>query len=406
MDVPYRKSLIVAVEYSQYKSIRALSRQIEELLGQDFQSPDIEQLAFAISEQKIPFTLVTHELATLRSKAINEAVAKGDMAAVEYTQDGFNQLEDTLANLHIQHYLKDLERRNHLRIQHINALSEKNLLVHFEAHLLWMQDVVKAVLSNNPELLPEGNPLICAFGQWLYGDAQEIIRDTSHRKHIEQLHCKLHNTTAAIAREFKPVRNNLRMHGLIKRTEFLSLDLGSEISLINNMILVSTFNKDPLTGLLSRRSMDKVLINQMEISKATETPFCVIMCDLDHFKLLNDDNGHLAGDAALKFFAQRMVEQFRRSDLIFRFGGEEFLIVLPSTSYQQAYNRAESLRASLQQVPFSFEDEELALAASFGVVEITPDQYRYIDKHAIQDVIQEADCRLYQAKATGRNCVM
>ena len=406
MDVPYRHSPSVVVDSSHQESIQQLARKIETLLGQDFQSPDIKQLAFAISEQKIPFTLITHELALLRTKAINAAVVKVDMAAVERTQNEFNQLEDTFASLYIQHYLKDLERRNHLRIQHINALSEKNLLVHFEAHLLWMQNLVKAVLSNSPELLPEANPQRCAFGQWLYGEGQDIIRDSSHRKHIEELHQKLHSTSTAIAKELHSVRNNLRMHALIKRTEFLSLEMGSEISLINNMILVSTYNKDPLTGLLSRRSMDKVLINQMEISKATETAFCVVMCDLDNFKLLNDEKGHLAGDAALKFFAQRMVEQLRRSDLIFRFGGEEFLIVLPSTCYQQAYNRAEYLRASMQSAPFCFDGERQTLTASFGVVEVTPEQYRYIDKHAINDVIHEADSRLYKAKATGRNCVI
>jgi diguanylate cyclase (GGDEF)-like protein len=406
MDVPYRQNQSVIADSSHQESIQQLARKIEVLLGQDFQSSNIKQLALAVSEQKIPFTLITHELALLRTKAINVAVINADMVAVERTQNEFNQLEDSFASLYIQHYLKDLETRNHLRIQHINALSEKNLLVHFEAHLLWMQDLVKAVLSNNPELLPESNPLCCEFGQWLYGEGQEIIRDSSHRKHIEELHQKLHGTSAAIAKELHPARNNLRMHALIKRTEFLSLDLGSEISLINNMILVSTYNKDPLTGLLSRRSMDKVLINQMEISKATETSFCVVMCDLDNFKLLNDDKGHLVGDAALKFFAQRMIEQLRRSDLIFRFGGEEFLIVLPSTSYQQAYNRAESLRASLQSAPFCFEGEQQILTASFGVVEIAPEQYRYIDKHAINDVIHEADSRLYKAKATGRNCVV
>lgn len=406
MDVPYRFSQSEKVIDLHNESIKELAHKIEVLLGHDFQSPDIKQLAFAVSEQKIPFTLITNELALLRTQAINIAVANADMLAVKVTQNEYDQLEDTFANLYIQHYLRDLDKRNHLRIQHINALSEKNLLVYFEAHLLWMQALIEAVLDDDPDLLPEADPLCCEFGQWLHGEGQDIIRDSSHRKHIQELHKKLHDTSAAIARELQHTRNNMRMHALVKRTEFLSLDLGSEISLINNMILVSTFNKDPLTGLLSRRSMDKVLINQMEISKATESAFCVVMCDLDNFKLLNDDKGHLAGDAALKFFAQRLVEQLRRSDLIFRFGGEEFLIVLPSTSYQRAFNRAETLRASLQSAPFCFEGEQQALTASFGVVEITPEQYRYIDKHAIHDVIHKADSRLYKAKATGRNCVV
>lgn len=406
MDVPYRLKLSAEADNSHPETIKALALKIEALLGHDFQSPDIKQLAYAISEHKIPFTLITNELALLRTHAINAAAAKADMVALKTIQSEFNQLEDTFAELYIHHYLNDLDKRNHLRIQHINALSEKNLLVHFEAHLYWMQALVKAVSSNDPDLLPESNPLHCEFGQWLHGEAQEIIRDSSHRKHIEELHHKLHGTSEAIARELQQVRDNMRMHALIKRTEFLSLDLGSEISLINNMILVSSFNKDPLTGLLSRRSMDKVLINQMEISKATETSFCVIMCDLDHFKQLNDDRGHLVGDAALKFFAQRMVDQLRRSDLIFRFGGEEFLIVLPSTGFQQAYNRAEALRVSLQSDPFYFEGKHQALTASFGVVEVTPEQYRYIDKHAINDVIHQADNRLYKAKAAGRNRVI
>jgi diguanylate cyclase (GGDEF)-like protein len=200
-------------------------------------------------------------------------------------------------------------------------------------------------------------------------------------------------------------RASAAIYGLMKKAETYSLELGSEISLLNNVVIMSVYNKDPLTGFLSRRFMERVMLNQMEIARATEAAFSLIMFDLDHFKQINDSHGHQTGDRMLEHVAAIVRSSLRQSDLVFRYGGEEFLIVLPSTKVQQARQLAEKLRQRIAQSPLPG-DEALPITASFGVLQIVPDNYKMVDMMLVRELIGECDTRLYSAKERGRNCVV
>ena len=219
------------------------------------------------------------------------------------------------------------------------------------------------------------------------------------------LHRELHALLDDMISSLGERRRNRHLYALLKRAELISLDLGNEIAMINNMVIMSSYNKDPLTGLLSRRSLDKVMLNQLEIARATESNFCVIMCDLDHFKKLNDKYGHLAGDEALRHFAELARRRLRQSDLIFRYGGEEFLILLPSSSRDQALTLAERIRHDLSAASWPIDGNTISISASFGVVEVSSSDYPFIDAEVVRDILREADNRLYCAKERGRNRV-
>ncbi len=161
-------------------------------------------------------------------------------------------------------------------------------------------------------------------------------------------------------------------------------------------------SRDSLTRLLNHRAIFERLAEELARAARRGQTVSVILCDFDHFKAVNDTHGHLAGDAVLRAAAQLFRQLLRASDALGRYGGEEFLVVLPETGLEAGIHTAERLRHALekQSVPLA-SGAKVTITASFGVAcgaEVvgspTPDA-----------LVALADMRLYQAKAAGRNCV-
>jgi diguanylate cyclase (GGDEF)-like protein len=157
---------------------------------------------------------------------------------------------------------------------------------------------------------------------------------------------------------------------------------------------------DALTGLLNRRAMEEALLAQMQRSRRTGEPFTVLMIDLDHFKTVNDRHGHAAGDRALKHTAAALKAELREVDAIGRFGGEEFLILMPGATVETALPVAERLRAALVIDASALEGATLLLSASIGIA-----QWREPAEEPSR-LLMRADAALYDAKLRGRDCVV
>ena len=157
--------------------------------------------------------------------------------------------------------------------------------------------------------------------------------------------------------------------------------------------------RDSLTGCFNRKHAMEVIDGELRRSRRSKQPLSLIMFDLDHFKEVNDHFGHLCGDAVLSAVGQRMHSVLRGSDLKCRYGGEEFLILLPDTTLAGARRVAEVLRQELETHPVRWNAEDVRVTASFGLTAITPGE---IDATAI---IGRADAALYRAKEHGRNRV-
>jgi len=152
---------------------------------------------------------------------------------------------------------------------------------------------------------------------------------------------------------------------------------------------------DVLTQLFNRRKLDQVLEAEMQRFKRYKQSFSVIILDLDHFKLVNDNHGHQAGDDVLIQTAQCLKSNIRLSDCAGRWGGEEFLIICAGTDSNGAKKIAEKLRTSIELLTFSF---PLQVTASFGIAQCA-------EKEALNQLIGRADQALYNAKSQGRNRV-
>ena len=157
--------------------------------------------------------------------------------------------------------------------------------------------------------------------------------------------------------------------------------------------------RDPLTGCVTRRHGMGIFQTELRRARRSQLPLSLIVFDLDHFKSINDRYGHLAGDAVLGAVGGRMNAVLRGSDLKCRYGGEEFLILLPDTPQQGAQRVAETLRREIESHSIQWNEETLRVTASFGITAITPGE---MDPHA---AIARADEALYLAKQEGRNCV-
>jgi diguanylate cyclase (GGDEF)-like protein len=155
--------------------------------------------------------------------------------------------------------------------------------------------------------------------------------------------------------------------------------------------------RDVLTGCFNRRHAMEVLDAELRRARRARGTFSVVMFDLDRFKAINDRFGHLCGDAVLAQVGHRMNAVLRSSDIKCRYGGEEFLLLLPDTPQPGACRVAEMLRHDLEQHPLHWNDQTIVITASFG---ITESQAAEDDPAAI---IGRADAALYQAKQAGRN---
>jgi diguanylate cyclase (GGDEF)-like protein len=153
---------------------------------------------------------------------------------------------------------------------------------------------------------------------------------------------------------------------------------------------------DPLTGAFNRRHMESRLLEAIQVSRRSRAPVSVLMIDIDHFKRINDEHGHEAGDAVLKRLVALLKQRSRTVDLLFRMGGEEFVVLLPATAEAAAVTHAEELRASIAEAPLL---EGRPVTVSIGVAELGSND-------TTVSWIKGADDALYAAKNAGRNQVV
>jgi diguanylate cyclase (GGDEF)-like protein len=157
--------------------------------------------------------------------------------------------------------------------------------------------------------------------------------------------------------------------------------------------------RDGLTGCFNRTHALEVIDTELRRARRSHQRLSVIMFDIDHFKAINDRYGHLCGDAVLAMVGRKMRDVLRGSDMKCRYGGEEFLVLLPETPVAGAEHVAETLRRELAETPVAWSGQVVELTASFGIAVALPSE---VESKAL---IARADGALYRAKNEGRNCI-
>ncbi|MBI3592107.1 MAG: GGDEF domain-containing protein [Nitrospirae bacterium] len=176
------------------------------------------------------------------------------------------------------------------------------------------------------------------------------------------------------------------------RTHLIVMDITEDIKLSTT---------DPLTGLYNRRFTNEVLMKEIERSKRLNKKFSIVICDLDDFKRLNDNYGHLSGDEVLRSIAKLMTENTRKLDIVGRYGGEEFVIIMPETARGISFHVSDRLRDKIEHKEITLSKRrKVKITASFGIATIPEDGM------SPDDLLITADDRLYKAKREGKNKVV
>ncbi len=158
--------------------------------------------------------------------------------------------------------------------------------------------------------------------------------------------------------------------------------------------------KDPLTDLFNRRYLDETFDRELARAARESYPVCVIMLDIDHFKKVNDTYGHEAGDFILKALAKTLSARNRRGDFVCRFGGEEFVVVMPNLAVDTAYKRAEDLRTALNSLYVPYGRFNLTITISMGIASYPANGENR------ESVLRAADRAMYAAKKAGRDHIL
>lgn len=167
---------------------------------------------------------------------------------------------------------------------------------------------------------------------------------------------------------------------------------------VNFTSAVESARHDPLTGMRNRATLDDELAREIKLSVRHNQDLSLVILDLDDFKVINDTYGHLAGDLVLKNVATTIRSLVRETDLVYRFGGEEFLTILSNTKLDGAKIMGERLRAALESSNQDYQNQRLKVTASIGIATLEPGD-------SLSSFLDRADQALYRAKAGGKNQV-
>jgi diguanylate cyclase (GGDEF)-like protein len=229
----------------------------------------------------------------------------------------------------------------------------------------------------------------CKFAEWLKYSLIDLVDDKNIIKEIESLHKKFH----LIAQKILKSKDNFTKALLLKNLEDISLKLIYLLNKIYTENLSHVAIYDKLTQVYNRALLDSILYKSAKYSKRHKLPISIIMLDIDNFKGINDTYGHLEGDRVLKTVASMTKSSIRESDYVFRYGGEEFLILLPNTDINGAVVVGEKIRRNIENLDFGLNRK---ITISCGIKQIENFDNPYLD-------IEEADKYLYIAKKSGKN---
>jgi diguanylate cyclase (GGDEF)-like protein len=229
----------------------------------------------------------------------------------------------------------------------------------------------------------------CEFTQWLRDSLTNLVNNKNIIKEIESLHEKFH----LMAQKILESKDNFTKVLLLKDLEDISLKLIYLLNKIYTENLSHIAIYDKLTQVYNRALLDSILYKSAKYAKRHKLPISIIMLDIDNFKGINDTYGHLEGDRVLKTVASIIKYSIRESDYVFRYGGEEFLILLPNTDINGAVVVGEKIRRNIENFDFGLDRK---VTISCGIKQIENFDNPYLD-------LEEVDKYLYIAKKSGKN---
>ena len=266
-----------------------------------------------------------------------------------------------------------------------------------EAHYDWLINMFACVVNDNIEQSEELNAcshLLCHIGQWL--DMHEPANQDEHSffQTINSNHANMHESGRKLMLAIHTKQVGINDFSHFK--QHLAI-FSSAVTAYKTYLLKLRGGIDVLTGLPGRRVLDETYTRQM--SRLDDQKLYLLLLDIDRFKHVNDTYGHLAGDDVLRELAKKLREWVRGSDAVFRFGGEEFIIILHAPSDKEACQIAQRLCEMIAATAIRCDDHQLNITVTIGVTQAWAMEH-------IDVVEKRADAAMYRGKQTGRNRCM
>ncbi len=237
-------------------------------------------------------------------------------------------------------------------------------------------------------------------------EMQEIESSVQEAREIRVLQEQIQKRLNAIEQHFSSFHEGeLIHHGqedeLVKRLSERLTELEAETHTLREKIQTEREQalQDALTGVPNRLAYDGRIKEELERWRRFKNPLSLVMIDIDHFKRINDNYGHAAGDKALKVIAKLLAQKTRKTDYLARYGGEEFVLIMPGVSAETAKLTVDKLRVFVESSGFHFKGEPVTITVSCGISD-------FCEGDSSENVFERADKALYQAKNAGRNQVV
>jgi diguanylate cyclase (GGDEF)-like protein len=265
-------------------------------------------------------------------------------------------------------------------------------------HMDWLRTWYSAILNWGSQSAPPLDESRCGFAAWFKSDEAALLAPFPGAAHLGQLHHEIHEaanriTAQAAAGHTVTTSDYESMMALI-------LAFGTAAQGLEREVWRALATVDPLTGLGNRQTMMTKLVAERDRAIRLGQPCCIGLADIDHFKKINDSYGHSNGDRVLRAVADCLRTAVRPYDILYRYGGEEFLVCLPAATTEAGAHVLERMRAAVEalRVPDA-EGRAIPVTASFGLAMLNQDI-------SVEESVDQADNALYDAKRSGRNRVI
>lgn len=269
------------------------------------------------------------------------------------------------------------------------------------AHLTWLRHLHHSLVCATPydpdNLLDDAHHH-CTFGSWFYSEGMDKYRSDPQFENIRVVHKAMHQAAKSMLTQQEGA-HRVRLEEYDRFMD-LVVRFKQDIRSFQYHLISQVCTVDHLTGAWNRHAMSMKLGEEHERTQRSGQPCALCMMDLDYFKRINDGYGHKVGDEVLQAVTSLVNGELRRNDSLCRFGGEEFLILLPNTNLEAAGHLLNRIREKLEAATLALPSgHNLCITASFGVACLVRDE-------PPEDVLEQADHALLAAKAQGRNRVL
>jgi diguanylate cyclase (GGDEF)-like protein len=269
-------------------------------------------------------------------------------------------------------------------------------------HAEWHRRIIRTLvcrLAVDPADLRQDSFCSCGFGRWLHDPAQQTLKERPQYASVESGHRRLHELAGEVLSELtdRASVSAATFDRFVEHSVRLRVDLDS----LRNDMVVALRSRDSVTGTYRRLEVLPALREARELGIRGVQASCIAFLDLDRFKAVNDTFGHGLGDEVLAQAARCIIEHLRVYDRVFRYGGDEFLLLLPGTRPEEAWHLVDRIRQRIAEATLGLspDGDAIRLTASFGITSLEPDL-------TVEECIARADKALLLAKAAGRNRVV